>query len=142
MIQRLISLLIPEKYHTKFKQFIQFGLVGLSGLALDTCTVYLLRHIIGLTTATLVAYFIAATSNWLINRLWTFHGLGKNKHFVNQWFTFLITNILGFCLNRGTVLILFHFSQTCVAHPIIALIIGAATGMFANFNISRKLVYK
>ncbi|CAI3927666.1 Putative flippase GtrA (transmembrane translocase of bactoprenol-linked glucose) (GtrA) (PDB:5MLZ) (PUBMED:24710389) [Commensalibacter communis] len=142
MFQRLLSLFKPEKYHTKMTQFIQFGLVGFSGLVLDTCTVYLLRHIIGLTASTLLAYFIAATSNWLINRLWTFRGAGKKKKYINQWLTFLITNIFGFCLNRGSVLILFYFSPTCVAHPIIALVIGAAAGMFANFNLSRKLVYR
>lgn len=133
--------LIPQKHHEKLIQFIKFALVGLSGLVLDTGTVYLLRSIIGLTIATLIAYFVAATSNWFINRLWTFHGLSEKRHLLYQWFKFIITNSLGFILNRGTVFILFFLSSTCETHPVIALMAGAIAGMFANFNMSRNLVY-
>lgn len=141
LIPKPLLTFIPKRHHTKLMQFIKFGLVGLSGLILDTCTVYLLRNIIGLTSATLLAYFVAATSNWFINRLWTFQGLSKQEHILHQWLKFLITNSLGFLLNRGTVFVLFFFSNTCQSHPFIALIAGAIAGMFANFNMARKLVY-
>lgn len=132
---------IPQKYHANFIQLIKFALVGFTGLIIDTCTVYLLWNIIGLNTATLTAYFVAATSNWFINRLWTFHGLGEQQRILYQWFKFLITNSLGFLLNRGTVFFLFAISTNCKTYPVIALLAGAIAGMFANFNLSRKLVY-
>lgn len=133
--------LIPQKYHAKLIQFLKFGLVGFTGLMIDTCVVYLLRNITGLNVATLIAYFVAATSNWFINRLWTFHGLGEQQHILSQWLRFLITNSLGFLLNRGTVFFLFFISINCRTYPVIALLAGAIAGMFANFNLSRKLVY-
>lgn len=131
-------------FHDKqqFLQFVKFGMVGSSGLIIDILTVYLLRHLIGLTLATLLAYFVASSSNWFINRLWTFNNINHRHSIIEQWIRFIMTNILGFCCNRGVVFSLFYISQFCKNNPFVPLIIGAATGMFANFHLSRKLVYK
>ncbi|RFD21156.1 GtrA family protein [Komagataeibacter melaceti] len=125
----------------KVIQFLKFGVVGLLGLCWDTTTVYSLRPFVGLTIATLAAYFIAASINWLINRLWTFRGAGNQHHFIIQWLRFLAGNSLGFFLNRGCVFTLFHVSPVFKAYPVLALAAGAVTGMMANFHISRKLVF-
>lgn len=125
----------------KITQFLKFGIVGLLGLGWDTTAVYSLRPLIGLTTATIAAYFIAASINWLINRLWTFRKAGNQHHFVIQWLRFLAGNSLGFFLNRGCVFMLFHTSPIFKANPVLALTAGAAAGMMANFHISRKLVF-
>lgn len=134
-------LIIYLPYQPQILQFIKFGIVGSSGLLIDILTVYMLRPYIGLTFATLTAYFIAASSNWFINRLWTFHTIHPKHSIIWQWLRFLMTNILGFCCNRGVVFSLFFLSETCKNNPYIPLIIGALTGMFANFHLSRKLVY-
>ncbi|MCE2565904.1 GtrA family protein [Komagataeibacter sp. FNDCF1] len=125
----------------KITQFLKFGIVGLLGLGWDTTAVYSLRPLVGLTTATIAAYFIAASINWFINRLWTFRKAGNQHHFVIQWFRFLAGNSLGFFLNRGCVFMLFHLSPIFKANPVLALAAGAAAGMMANFHISRKLVF-
>ncbi|GAB6967907.1 hypothetical protein JCM25156A_19440 [Komagataeibacter kakiaceti JCM 25156] len=122
-------------------QFLKFGVVGLLGLGWDTTAVYTLRPVVGLTIATISAYFIAASINWLINRLWTFRKAGNQHHFIIQWLRFLAGNSLGFFLNRGCVFTLFHLSPVFKAYPVLALAAGAATGMMANFHISRKLVF-
>lgn len=129
------------KHHIQILQFIKFGTVGTSGLLIDISTVYLLRPLTGLIPATLIAYFIAASSNWFINRLWTFRITDPKHSLLGQWIRFLMTNTLGFFCNRGVVFSLFLLSQTCRNTPYIALMIGALTGMFANFHLSRKLVY-
>lgn len=135
------SIPVVRNYYPQILQFIKFGMVGTSGLLIDISTVYLLRATIGLTWATLVAYFIAASSNWFINRLWTFQAIKPKHTLFWQWLRFILTNILGFCCNRGVVFSLFFISQTCKNTPYIPLIIGAFTGMAANFHLSRKLVY-
>ncbi len=50
-------------------QFLRFGVVGASGFVLDTATVYGLRGAIGLYAAGIVAYVVAASANWALNRL-------------------------------------------------------------------------
>ncbi|QEO16549.1 GtrA family protein [Acetobacter vaccinii] len=126
----------------QLEQFLKFGVVGSLGLVCDIASVYALRPLLGLDLATLAAYFIAATFNWVLNRLWTFHGLGLHHHPIMQWLRFLSANSLGFCLNRGTVYALFFFVPLCVHHPALALAAGALAGMLANFNISRAMVFR
>lgn len=123
------------------RQFLRFGVVGGLGLIWDTSTVYLLRPLAGLTIAMLVAYFVAATLNWAINRLWTFRGIATQKHLMIQWLHFLGANSLGFVLNRSTAFLLVFLFPLCVRIPALPLAAGALAGLFANFNLSRRLVF-
>ncbi|GBR51979.1 polysaccharide biosynthesis protein GtrA [Acetobacter pomorum] len=127
---------------SKLIRLIKFGMVGSLGFVWDSGTVYALRPLIGLTCATLVAYFVAATLNWVLNRVWTFKGAGHHEHPVLQWLRFLSANSLGFFLNRGTVYLLFYIFPFCIQHPIVALAAGAAAGMLANFSMSQKIVFR
>jgi putative flippase GtrA len=122
-------------------QFIRFGVVGLIGLVVDTSTVYGLRHSLGLYGAGLVAYVAAASSNWVLNRLWTFRGLGSGPAH-RQWGRFMIANLAGFVLNRGTYVILVTLVAAAAAQPVIATAAGSAAGMLVNFNLSRRLVFR
>jgi putative flippase GtrA len=126
---------------TLIVQFLMFGTVGLFGLVLDTATVYGLRHQLGLYGAGLVAYVVAATGTWLLNRLWTFRGSGSGPAH-RQWARFLAANAIGFVLNRGTYALLITFVPLCAAQPVFATSAGAIAGMFVNFNLSRALVFR
>ncbi|QDH17500.1 GtrA family protein [Swingsia samuiensis] len=124
-------------------QFLRFGLVGGIGFFIDWGTVESLRSTIGLIAATIAAYFVAATFNWILNRFWTFRTTSSdNQHLILQWARFLLANSCGFFLNRGAVFILYALLPITRNYPGIALAIGAACGMFANFSLSRKLVFR
>ncbi|HEX2939889.1 MAG TPA: GtrA family protein [Rhodopila sp.] len=123
------------------KEFLRFGTVGLAGLAVDTTTVYALRGALGLYGAGVVAYGIAATANWLLNRVWTFRGRGSGPAH-HQWAKFLLANLLGFVLNRGTYALLVTFMPLAAAQPVIATAAGSVAGMFVNFSLSRRYVFR
>lgn len=122
-------------------QFLRFGAVGLIGLVIDTATVYGLRHSLGLYGAGLVAYVTSATGNWVLNRLWTFRGQGSGPAH-RQWGMFMLTNLAGFVLNRGTYAILVTFVAAAAAQPVIATAAGSVAGMFVNFSLARRLVFR
>jgi putative flippase GtrA len=122
-------------------QFMMFGTVGLIGLVFDTATVYALRAWLGLYGAGMAAYLVAATVTWLLNRLWTFRGQGSGPVH-RQWVRFLAANFVGFILNRGTYALLVTFLAVAAAQPVIATSAGAIAGMFVNFGLSRKLVFR
>jgi putative flippase GtrA len=122
-------------------QFLRFGIVGLAGFVFDTATVYALRGWLGLYGAGLVSYVVAATVTWALNRAWTFRGLGGGPVH-RQWALFLAANLLGFALNRGTYMLLIAFVPFVRAWPVIAVFAGAVAGMFANFALSRRLVFR
>ncbi|AHK71781.1 hypothetical protein GLS_c19070 [Gluconobacter oxydans DSM 3504] len=124
-------------------QFLRFGTVGAFGFLVDWGTVSVLRVPAGLIAATLIAYFVAATGNWCLNRIWTFRlSAAENQHMVLQWLRFLLANSFGFLLNRGMVFLLYATVPLTVNYPELALAAGALCGMVANFNLSRRLVFR
>jgi putative flippase GtrA len=122
-------------------QFMMFGTVGLAGLVTDTLTVYGLRGWLGLYGAGLAAYLVGATCTWTLNRWWTFRGQGSGPAH-RQWARFLAANSLGFALNRGTYALLVTFVAAAAAQPVIATSAGAVAGMFVNFTLSRRMVFR
>ena len=122
-------------------QFLMFGTVGVAGFLVDTATVYALRRSLGLYGAGAAAYIVAATVTWLLNRLWTFRGLGSGPVH-QQWVRFLGVNLGGFVLNRGTYAILVTFVPLCAQEPVYAVGAGAIAGMFVNFSLSRTMVFR
>jgi putative flippase GtrA len=122
-------------------QFLMFGVVGLVGLVVDTGIVYGLRYQLGLYGAGAVSYCAAATVTWLLNRLWTFRGRGSGPIHA-QWARFLLVNLGGFVLNRGTYAALVTFVPLCADQPVFATAAGAVAGMFLNFKLSRTMVFR
>jgi putative flippase GtrA len=123
-------------------QFFMFGFVGLIGFAIDTATVYALRHAVGLYLAGIAAYFTAATGTWLCNRLWTFRSMARTDPWHVQWGRFLTANLGGFVINRGVYVLLVTFWDLAARQPVIAVFAGALAGMTLNFNLSRKVVFR
>jgi len=123
------------------RQFVRFGTVGFAGFFADTAVVYTLKGSVGLYVAGAVAYLVAVTVTWALNRIWTFRGLGGGSAH-RQWAKFLAANALGFVLNRGTYFILVTVSPFCVQYPVVAIFAGVVMGMFMNFHLSRTLVFR
>ena len=122
-------------------QFLMFGVVGTVGFLVDTATVYALRRSLGLYGAGLTAYVVAATVTWILNRIWTFRGLGGGPVH-RQWARFLVVNLAGFALNRGTYALLVTFVPICAEQPVFATAAGAIAGMFVNFSLNRTMVFR
>ncbi len=55
---------------------------------------------------------------------------------------FMLTNLGGFVLNRGTYALLVTYVPLAAEQPVIAILAGTAAGMFVNFFLSRKLVFR
>jgi putative flippase GtrA len=123
------------------RQFLRFGTVGFGGFLVDAGVVYSLRSWLGLYVSGLLSYVVAASFTWVCNRAWTFQGKGSGAAH-RQWALFLGANALGFVLNRGTYFALVAFVPFCAAHPVLAIMGGVAMGMFLNFHLSRKVVFR
>lgn len=137
------DLTIPPPHQAKalLLQFLRFGIVGGGGFLVDTAVVYGLRGSLGLYWAGTLAYPVAATFNWAVNRIWTFRGQGSGAMH-RQWARFLATNLVGFALNRGAYFALIAASPFVAYHPVIAVAAGAGAGMFVNFYMARTMVFK
>ena len=121
--------------------FIRFGLVGVLGFVWDTGTVYALRPFTNLYIAGTCGFLVAATLNWLCNRLWTFRSVRHAPAHV-QWTKFLATNALGFVFNRGTFFLLITLSPMVAAHPVIGIAAGVIVGLGFNYTLSKRFVFR
>jgi putative flippase GtrA len=59
-----------------------------------------------------------------------------------QLVKFLIANAVGFVLNRGTYMGLIATQPLFRHHLVLAIASGAGAGMFVNFFLSRRLVFR
>jgi putative flippase GtrA len=140
VISRLRALMTPAR-QVILQQFVRFGTVGAAGAVVDIATVYATMAALGLYLSGLVAYFAAVTTTWALNRAWTFAERGDGSWF-RQWALFVAANGVGFVLNRGTFFLLVLLVPICAQHPVIAILAGVGAGLFANFNLSRSLVFR
>lgn len=123
------------------RQFLIFGVVGTVCFLVDTAFVYALRGSLGLYGAGLASYAVAATVGWVLNRAWTFRGVGS-RPMLQEWTTFLVAGLGGLVLNRGAYFALVTYSETCAENPVLAVAAGAVAGMFVNFAMSRAVVFR
>ncbi len=123
-------------------QFLRFGVVGGLGFIWDTSTVYMTRGSVGLLPSMMLAFVVAATLNWAINRVWTFRYTPSGHSLLLQWALYMVANSLGFVLNRGTAAFLVVMFAACREQPVLALAAGAAAGMSANFVLSQRYVFR
>jgi len=136
----LLSRLTPE-HRLLLAQFIRFGIIGTLGFVWDTCIVYALAPPIGVYAAGIVSYFIVASINWALNRAWTYRNASHGvRH--RQLMMFLIANSVGLVLNRGTYALLIATLPICRIHLVIPVAAGGICGMFVNFFLSRRLVFR
>jgi putative flippase GtrA len=123
-------------------QFMQFGVVGVVGFVVDTAALYAIRAPAGLYVGGAIAYLVAVTTTWWLNRIWTFRAVDTVHSAHHQWARFVLANLPGLALNLGTYFTLVALSATCAAIPVIAVAAGAVAGMFANFFLTRAVVFR
>ena len=86
-------------------KFIKFGVVGASGMVVDFGVLYLLRDVAGLhdLLANTISFTAAATSNYFLNRIWTFRSHEKNVGV--EYLKFLLVSVIGLLINNGVLLL-------------------------------------
>ncbi len=99
-------------------KFIKFSLVGFSGVFVDFGTTFVCKEVLKIQkyVANTCGFALAATTNYLMNRMWTFHS--TNPNVMLEFTRFFIIALIGLFINL--------------------LIIWTMTGKFkVNFYISK-----
>ena len=99
-------------------KFIKFGVVGCSGMLIDFGTTYLCKEKLRLNKylSNCIGFILAATSNYFLNRIWTFES--HKEEIAVQYLQFMIVSIVGLGINSLTLYLLtdklkwnFYFSK-------------------------------
>jgi len=80
-------------------KFVKFCVVGFTGVAVDFGITYLLKEKFKVNKyiANACGFIVAATTNYFLNRSWTFNS--QNPHILKEFIHFFIVAILGLVIN-------------------------------------------
>ena len=87
-------------------KFLKFGVVGFSGVFVDFGVTYLFKEIIKINkyVSNAIGFICAATSNYILNRIWTFQS--ENTDVATEYGKFMLVSVIGLGINSLTLYIL------------------------------------
>lgn len=87
-------------------KFLKFCIVGSSGMIVDFGTTWLLKEKVRINKyfANSLGFILAATSNYFLNRFWTFHS--ENQLVATEYISFVLISIVGLGINNFVLYLL------------------------------------
>jgi dolichol-phosphate mannosyltransferase len=133
--------LYEYRYGTLTQAF-TFGMVGASGTLVDLTMVFLSVESLSLPfrAARVVGFLFAVTSNFFLNRAFTFPN-GRRKRMFSQYAIFMAVSVTGFIVNWLVSVSLYESSAFFNTHYLSAAFAGVVCGMTINFTGSKFLVF-
>jgi dolichol-phosphate mannosyltransferase len=123
-------------------RFVQFCLVGSTGLVFDLATYALLLHAgLPLKLARALAIWVALTWNFFLNRQLTFD-LYAHHPLLPQYFRFVLTCLVGALVNLSVSVGLVKSVAAFHGHLYLAAIAGIIAGTVFNFALSFLWVFR
>jgi len=89
-----------------FLKFIKFCTVGFSGMIIDFGTTWILKEKFKLNKyiSNSTGFILAATTNYILNRYWTFHS--GNKQLATEYMSFMLISLAGLGINNIVIFLL------------------------------------
>ncbi|MEI6050196.1 MAG: GtrA family protein [Bacteroidota bacterium] len=116
-------------------KFLKFGIVGFSGMVIDFSITFLLKEKLKVHRyiSSSAGFTVAASSNYLLNRLWTF--ASNNPKVLVEYSTFIIISIIGITINN-LFLYLFEKRLRFYTAKLFAIGVTAIWNFFANYYLT------
>ncbi|MBG0782796.1 MAG: GtrA family protein [Bacteroidales bacterium] len=80
-------------------KFLKFGVVGFSGLFVDFGLTFLFKEVFHVQkyVSNAIGFIMAATSNYIFNRIWTFES--TNPNIALEYTEFIVISLIGLVIN-------------------------------------------
>ena len=119
-------------------KFLKYGIVGFSGMVIDFSITFLLKEKLKIHryVASSAGFSLAATSNWFLNRLWTFES--SNPKIFAEYSTFILISVTGLGINN---LFLWLFEKRMKFYPakLCAIAVTTVWNFMANYYLTFSL---
>ncbi len=118
-------------------KFIKFGLVGFSGLFIDFGFTYICKERLKIPKyiANAIGFSLAASSNYFLNRIWTFHS--HNPEIMMEYSQFFAISLIGLIINTIVLWILVSkFKKHFYLSKLFAIAVVTLWNFFANYWIT------
>jgi putative flippase GtrA len=116
-------------------KFLKFGIVGFFGMVIDFSITILLKEKLKIHRyiSSSAGFMIAASSNYLFNRLWTFES--SNPRVLVEYSTFIIISFIGLVINN-LFLYIFEKKQRFYLAKLFAIGITTIWNFLANYYLT------
>lgn len=118
-------------------KFLKFCMVGASGMVFDFGTTWVLKEKakVNKYVANSAGFIIAATSNYLLNRIWTFKS--TDTHVASQYLSFVLISLIGLGINNFVIYILHgRLKYNFYLSKLIAVVVVTFWNFLMNFFIT------
>ncbi|MEQ9064836.1 MAG: GtrA family protein [Vicingaceae bacterium] len=114
-------------------KFVKFGVVGFSGLLIDFGLTYLLKEKFKVQkfVANAIGFLSAASSNYFLNRIWTFQS--QNPEIAHEYGKFLFVSLIGLGINS---LVLWVLNEKFKLNFYFAKLLAIVVTTFWNFVVN------
>lgn len=137
-IKQLVDIsLYPGRAQTEIHKMLCFGIVGISGIAVNMMSLVLLKNYLPLIGASFIAIELSIISNFILNDLWTFKE-NNNNTWLHRMISYNGIAVGGMIINMITLAILTLFGVWYILANLIGILLGFAWNFFGN----RKLTWK
>jgi putative flippase GtrA len=138
---------VARRNKPEVKRFVKFAITGFVGLVIDFIALNILAHVFYVPEplAVAVAFIIAATNNYIWNRLWVYPESRSEKK-RKQMPVFLAVNAAGLLINEIVLFLFYAPISLLVGSQVIGLnatkAIGAVIVMMWNFFVNRFVTFR
>lgn len=127
----------------EWKNMIRFGLVGASGIVVNTAILYALTECLGIYYMISSVFAIEASiiTNFILNDTWTFEG-AKKSHMAKRWKRFVSFQLIAVCGVGINLLVLFALTEFAGIYYLLSNIAGIFIAFIWNFLVNRHVTWK
>jgi putative flippase GtrA len=118
-------------------KFLKFGVVGGSGVIVDFGVTYLCKEKLRIQkyVSNAIGFTVAATTNYILNRIWTFQS--KNPQIGREYLSFIIISLIGLAINTFILWVLHKkFGWNFYLSKLFAIGVVTIWNFFANLLIT------
>ncbi|MDY0076225.1 MAG: GtrA family protein [Bacteroidales bacterium] len=122
-------------------KFLKFGVVGFSGLFIDFGLTYLFKEVLHVQkyVSNAIGFMLAASSNYFLNRIWTFES--TNPNIALEYTEFIVISIIGLIINTAILyLLVSKLKMNFYLSKIFAIAVVTLWNFFANLLVTFAVV--
>ncbi len=136
----LKNILSYAKYTNLTKQFVKFGVVGVIGMIINLAVLYCLTTYLNIyyLLSAVIAFGVAVTNNYLLNKVWTFKERLKNK-LLSKSVKFLTVSLIALSIN---IIFLYILTDILGIFYIFSQIISIGIAFVINFIGNKSWTFK
>lgn len=122
-----------------FIKFLKFGIVGASGVIVDFGITWLLKEWVKINqyVANSTGFFAAVISNYILNRIWTFHS--HDAEVGVQFAKFLAVSAVGLAMNNSLI---YYLNEKRGVPFYLSKAIATGIVMIWNFGVNYLITFR